>query len=234
MSLLDVAGLSSGYGRVTIVHDVSLTVEAGEIVILLGPNGAGKTTLLRTIAGHLPVDSGRIFLGGTDITELDAYRRSTSGIGYVPQENKVFGSLSVKENLATASLFRPELTGLIEPILERFPRLREREGQRASTLSGGERQMLAVGSAMAGDPSLVVLDEPTAGLAPIFVEEILNWMKEAASRGKGIVWVVEQDPEKIAGAASRAYFMAGGEIRDEKPASELSDPALLRKVLFDG
>lgn len=234
MSLLQIDGLSSGYGRLTVTHDVSMRVEPGEIVILLGPNGAGKTTLLRTIAGHLPVGTGQINLDGVDITSFDAYQRSTNGIGYVPQENKVFGSLSVKENLAAASLFRPELSGLVEPIMDRFPRLRERESQQASTLSGGERQMLAVGSAMAGDPKLVVLDEPTAGLAPMFVDEILDWMKEAAAAGKGIVWVVEQDPERIARAASRAYFMAGGEIRDEKPASELSDPELLRRVLFDG
>ncbi|MGF1618614.1 MAG: ABC transporter ATP-binding protein [Acidimicrobiia bacterium] len=234
MSLLKISDLSSGYGKLTVTHNVSLRVEPGEIVLLLGPNGAGKTTLLRTIAGHLPTQSGQIELQGEDITRFDAYQRSRSGIGYVPQEKKVFGSLSVYENLQAASLFRPEVAPLITPILERFPRLRERQGQMASTLSGGERQMLAVGSAMAGDPRLVLLDEPTAGLAPRFVDEIVTWMKEVADGGNGVIWVVEQDPEKVAGVASRAYFMAGGEIRDEKPSSDLTDPALLRRVLFDG
>lgn len=144
MSLLKVSGLSSGYGKLTVTHNVSLRVEPGEIVLLLGPNGAGKTTLLRTIAGHLPTQGGQIELQGEDITKLDAYQRSRSGIGYVPQEKKVFGSLSVYENLQAASLFRPDVAPLITPILERFPRLRERQGQMASTLSGGERQMLAV------------------------------------------------------------------------------------------
>jgi ABC-type branched-subunit amino acid transport system ATPase component len=234
VSLLEISKLSSGYGKVTVLHDVSLRVEPGEIVLLLGPNGAGKTSLLRAIAGHLPVESGRIELAGDDITHLDAFERSRSGVGYVPQDKKVFGSLSVDENLKAASLFRPDVGPLVEPILERFPRLRERQTQLASTLSGGERQMLAVGSAMAGDPRLVLLDEPTAGLAPRFVDEIVTWMQEVAGGGKGVIWVVEQDPEKVASAASRAYFMAGGEIRDEKPSADLTDPALLRRVLFDG
>ncbi len=234
MSLLQISNLSSGYGKLTVTHDVSLRVESGEIVLILGPNGAGKTTLLRTIAGHLPVQSGRIELKGDDITNLDAYERSRNGVGYVPQEKKVFDSLSVYENLQAASLFRPEVAFLVGPILERFPRLRERSSQMASTLSGGERQMLAVGSAMAGDPNLVLLDEPTAGLAPKFVDEIVSWMQEVAAEGKGVIWVVEQDPEKVASAASRAYFMAGGGIRDEKPSADLTDPDVLRSLLFDG
>jgi branched-chain amino acid transport system ATP-binding protein len=233
VSLLQLSGVSSGYGRITVTHDVSLTVNEGEIVILLGPNGAGKTTLLRTIAGLLPAKSGHVRFGGEDITALDAYERSRVGVGYVPQENKVFGPLSVQENLEAASLFRPDLKNLVDPIMERFPRLRERKAQRASTLSGGERQMLAVGAAMAGDPRLVLLDEPTAGLAPRFVGEIVDWMKTTSEAGKGVLWVVEQDPERVAEVASRAYFMAGGEIRDEKSASELTDPELFRQVLFE-
>lgn len=234
MTLLTVANLSSGYGRLTVTHDVSMSVEEGEIVLLLGPNGAGKTTLVKTIAGHLPVQTGTIAIDGEDVTALDAYERSRIGIGYVPQDKKVFGSLSVEENLAAASLFRPDLGHLVDPIMERFPRLQERKAQPASTLSGGERQMLAVGAAMAGDPKLILLDEPTAGLAPRFVDEIVTWMKETAATGKGVVWVVEQDPERVASAANRAYFVAGGEIRDERSAADLADPELLRQVLFEG
>src|SRR5690606_29265874 len=151
MSLLEVDRVVTGYGRLTVVHEVSLRVEAGEIVALLGPNGAGKTTLLRAIAGHIPTTAGTIRLDGVDITSADAYRRARAGIGYVPQDGNVFRSLSVSDNLAAASLFRPDLRALIGPITQRFPRLAERSNQLASTLSGGERQMLAVGSAMVGD-----------------------------------------------------------------------------------
>ena len=234
MSLLDVAGLSGGYGRLTVVHEASIRVEPGEIVVLLGPNGAGKTTLLRTLAGHLDAKAGSIHLDGADVTNLGAYERARAGVGYVPQDQNVFGPLSVAENLAAASLFRPDLEGLVGPIIGRFPRLGERRNQLASTLSGGERQMLAVGSAMAGDPRLLLLDEPTAGLAPRFVHEIVGWMTEVASEGRGVLWVVEQNPETVLHAATRAYLMAGGEIRDERPASALTDPELLRRVLFDG
>jgi len=225
----------TGYGRLTVVHEVSLRVEAGEIVALLGPNGAGKTTLLRAIAGHIPTTAGTIRLDGVDITSADAYRRARAGIGYVPQDGNVFRSLSVSDNLAAASLFRPDLRALIGPITQRFPRLAERSNQLASTLSGGERQMLAVGSAMVGDPQLLLLDEPTAGLAPRFVQEIVTWMRETASEGRGVVWVVEQNPETVLRAASRAYFMSGGQISHEQAAAELvANPDVLRRVLFDG
>ncbi len=234
MSLLALKGVSGGYGRLTVIHEATLHVESGEIVVLLGPNGAGKTTLLRTIAGHLPVSAGTVMLDGDDVTDRDAFERTRRGVGYVPQEKNVFGSLTVAENLAAASLSQPDLAHLVGPIMDRFPRLGERRAQRASTLSGGERQMLAVGSAMAGDPRILLLDEPTAGLAPRFVDEMVEWMREVAAGGRAVLWVVEQDPERVLGAASRAYLMAGGEIRDERPAASLNDPELLRQVLFDG
>lgn len=235
MSLLEVRDLVAGYGRLTVVHGASLRVEPGEIVVVLGPNGAGKTTLLRTIAGHLPVSGGHVELDGNDMTDLDAYRRARAGIGYVPQEGNVFGPLSVRDNLAAAALFRPELAALVGPITDRFPRLAERSNQLASTLSGGERQMLAVGSAMAGDPRLLLLDEPTAGLAPLFVHEIVNWMKEITDEGRGVLWVVEQNPETVLQAAQRVYFMAGGQLRDEQPADALvGEPETLRRILFEG
>jgi ABC-type branched-subunit amino acid transport system ATPase component len=145
----------------------------------------------------------------------------------------VFGPLTVSENLAAASLSRPDLTGRADAVTRRFPRLAERRSQRASTLSGGERQMLAVGSAMVGEPRLLLLDEPTAGLAPRFVAEIVHWMVETANGGCGILWVVEQNPEAVIDAASRAYFMAGGEVTDERPAATLDDAKLLRQILFD-
>lgn len=231
--MLDIRSLEAGYGKLTIVHGVDLHVAPGEIVLLMGPNGAGKTTLLRTISGHLPTKAGRIQVDGEDISSMSAFERSRLGIGYVPQDDNVFGPLTVSENLAAASLFRPELAARSEEVVDRFPRLAERRSQRASTLSGGERQMLAVGSAMVGDPRLLLLDEPTAGLAPRFVAEIVHWMEEVASGGCGVIWVVEQNPEAVLEAASRAYFMAGGEITDERPAASLDDTELLRQILFD-
>ena len=231
---LELRSITSGYGKLTIVHDVDLTVSAGEIVLVMGPNGAGKTTLLRTISGHLPIQSGQIIQGGSDITSQSAYERAGLGIGYVPQEGNVFRSLTVAENLAAPTLFKPELADGIGKITARFPRLAERRSQLASTLSGGERQMLAVGSAMVASPQLLLLDEPTAGLAPRFVAEIVQWMSDITSQGCGVLWVVEQNPEAVIEAASRVYFMAGGEITDEQPAANLHDADLLRKVLFDG
>lgn len=171
---------------------------------------------------------------GKDISSLSAFERSELGVGYVPQESNVFGSLTVAENLAAATLFRPRLAEHVGSIMRRFPRLQERRTQRASTLSGGERQMLAVGSAMVGGPRLLLLDEPTAGLAPRFVREIVEWMSQVAGDGCGVLWVVEQNPEAVIEAASRAYFMAGGEITQEREASSLHDAELLRQVLFDG
>ncbi len=232
--LLDVNSLSCGYGKLTVVHGVSLDVAPNEIVLLLGPNGAGKSTLLRTIAGHLPVREGSVTLGGTDLTAAGAYERAEAGIGYVPQERNVFRPLTVMENLAAATLFHPELADAVEPIIERFPRLGERRSQLASTLSSGERQMLAVGAAMVGRHRLLLLDEPTAGLAPRFVGELVAWIGEVAATGTGVLWVVEQNPEAVIEVASRAYFMAAGEIRAERPASSLADGEVLRQVLFDG
>ena len=231
---LELRSITSGYGKLTIVHDVDLTVDAGEIVLIMGPNGAGKTTLLRTISGHLPIQSGQIVLGGSDIGSRSAYERADLGIGYVPQEGNVFRSLTVAENLSAPTLFKPELAEGIGKITTRFPRLAERSSQLASTLSGGERQMLAVGSAMVAGPRMLLLDEPTAGLAPRFVDEIVRWMSDITSQGCGVLWVVEQNPEAVIEAASRVYFMAGGEITDEQPAASLHDVDLLRKVLFDG
>lgn len=231
--LLEVEGIHAGYGKVTVVHGASLNVSAGEVVLLLGANGAGKSTLLRAIAGHLPASAGSVRVDGREITSMSAYERSSLGIGYVPQDGNVFGPLSVRENLSAATLFRPELAERTDDVIARFPRLAERLHQQASTLSGGERQMLAVGSAMVADPRLILLDEPTAGLAPRFVGEIVGWMREATSVGCGVLWVVEQNPEAVLEVASRAYFMAGGELVDERLAASLDDAELLRQILFD-
>lgn len=230
---LDVQDLESGYGKLTVIHGASVQVGPGEIVAILGPNGAGKTTLLRTVAGHLPATAGTIRFDDEDLSSADAHRRSLMGIGYVPQDRSVFGTLSVIENLTSATLSRPDVNGEIDGILERFPRLADRRRQLASTLSGGERQMLAVGSVMVGVPRLILLDEPTAGLAPRFVDEIVSWMTQVTTTGGSVVWVVEQNPEVVLEVASRAYVMAGGRITGEYPASELANAQVLSRIMFD-
>ncbi|MPZ54496.1 MAG: ATP-binding cassette domain-containing protein, partial [Acidimicrobiia bacterium] len=182
-SRLEITDLESGYGKVTVLHGLSLRIAPGEIVAVLGPNGAGKSTLLRTIAGHLPPSAGALTFEGTDMTGADAHQRALQGVGYVPQERSVFATLSVIENLNSATLSRSTADGAVDAVLHRFPRLADRRLQQAATLSGGERQMLAVGSVMVGDPRLILLDEPTAGLAPRFVDEIVSWMSQITETG---------------------------------------------------
>ena len=150
--LLEVRGLVSGYGRVTILHGVDLAVAAGEIVVVLGPNGAGKSTLMKTIAGHLQPSEGAVMLDGTDITGRPAQDVAAAGVGYVPQEHNVFRELSVRDNLRVAALSFQGTKNRLEAVFERFPILAQRASQRAATLSGGERQTLAVSSALVGDP----------------------------------------------------------------------------------
>lgn len=232
--LLEVSGVTSGYGKVEVLHDVSLSLAPGELVAVLGPNGAGKTTLLRCLSGQIPATTGTVLLDGADVTGEGAHRRSMLGIGYVPQERNVFGPLSVIDNLMAAALSRPELVAGVDEVLERFPRLAERRGQLASTLSGGERQMLAVGSAMVGRPRLLLLDEPTAGLAPRFVAEIVSWLGRVVAQGCAVLWVVEQDPASVLKVATRAYLMAGGTLRGEHRAAELIDSQVLSRIMFDG
>lgn len=234
--LLDVRGLESGYGKVTILHGIDLTVAAGEIVAVLGPNGAGKSTLLKSIAGHLMLTRGEILLDGERIdSKLDAAGISKAGVGYVPQEHNVFGRLSVLENLSLGALGRPDqMNAAVEASLKRFPILRDRASQKASTLSGGERQILAISSAIMLAPRLILLDEPTSGLSPVFVETIVDWIVELAAEGStGVLWVVEQNPEPILKVSSRTYMLEAGQISREMASAELLEEGRVRQVLLE-
>ena len=229
---LDVAGLTSGYGNVTILHGLDFSARPGEITCVLGPNGAGKSTLMKTIAGQLAVTGGDIKIGGTSIAGFGPLRTCKAGVGYVPQERNVFTELTVRDNLAAASLAFAGAAAKIDDVFNRFPILQERARQRASTLSGGERQTLAIAMALLAEPEIILLDEPTAGLAPIFVDRIVDWIRELAGRGMCVVWVVEQNPEKILAISGTTFVIEAGRNKDVLESRSLLAPGMLARVLL--
>ena len=231
--LLEVQGLVSGYGKVTVLHGVTFNVPAGEIIVVLGPNGAGKSTLMKTVAGHLTPTSGTVTLDGADITGLSAGDAARCGVGYVPQEQNVFRELTVRDNLRVAGLQFAGMQDRLDAVFTRFPFLAERANQRAATLSGGERQTLAVSSALVGDPRVLLLDEPSAGLAPLFIKRMVTWVQELADTGMGVAWVVEQNPEMVLAASTRTYLVEGGRVTDTFVSKELLKPGRLNELLLE-
>jgi len=229
---LDLKGVKSGYGKVQILHGIDMTAPPREITAVLGPNGAGKSTLMKTIAGHLPATSGEIHYRGNSLIGHSALSICKAGIGYVPQERNVFAELTVRDNLGAASLAFEGAGERIAEVLKRFPILGERAEQHASTLSGGERQTLAIAMALVTGPDILILDEPTAGLAPIFVDRILSWVRELAEDGMGVIWVVEQNPEKILAEAGAAYVIDAGRNSETTAAKTLLEPGRLEEVLL--
>jgi len=225
--MLQAASVSAGYDRVTVLRDASLTVNAGELVTVVGSNGAGKSTLLKVLAGLLPARDGRVLFEGADITRTKAERRVTAGIALVPEGRRLFGPLSVAENLELGAYSvrrspNTEVASRREQVFALFPVLSERLGQRADTLSGGEQQMLAVGRALMSGPRMLLLDEPSLGLAPLVVREIFAALD--VLRGKGMtVLLVEQDARLALKHADRGYVMRTGQIVLEGTASDLLD-----------
>lgn len=229
---LEVKALKSGYGKVQILHGVDITVPAGEITAVLGANGAGKSTLMKTIAGHLPVMSGDINHNGQSLNNLGPLHICKAGIGFVPQQANVFAELTVRDNLQVSSFAFEGAAGRVAEVLRRFPILKERSDQLASTLSGGERQTLAIATALVAGPDILVLDEPTAGLAPIFVDRIVNWVTELVQEGMGVAWVVEQNPEKILAVSRKAYVIDAGKNSAITDSETLLEPGRLEEVLL--
>jgi len=229
---LEVRGLKSGYGKVQILHGIDFTVKPGEITTVLGANGAGKSTLMKTVAGHLPVMEGEIHYKGNSLNGHSALSICKLGIGYVPQSSNVFAELSVRDNLAAASLAFEGADERVRDVLRRFPILEERANQDASTLSGGERQTLAIGTALVAAPDILILDEPTAGLAPIFVDRIVDWVRELSREGVCFFWIVEQTPEKILGISETAYVIDAGRNSETVEAKSLLEPGRLEEVLL--
>ena len=225
--------LSVFYGPVQALRGVSLTVARGECVALLGSNGAGKTTLLRAISGLIRPRSGTISFDGFSIDAISAERRVRAGLAHAPERRRIFPGLTVRENLEVATAawrtFGGSITADLDRVYALFPRLRERRGQYGWSLSGGEQQMLAVGRALMSRPKVLLLDEPSLGLAPLIAEEVYDRLAEIGRLGVTIL-VVEQNTAMALSVASRAYLLEHGSIVLEGPASELADHPRIREA----
>jgi len=232
-TILEVHQLVAGYGKSEVLHGVSLEVLAGGIVTMVGANGAGKSTLLRSIFGLTDIHSGVIKFKGTVITGWPPHAITSHGLALVPQERNVFPSLTVRENLEMGgfTVDRATLEERIERVFERFPRLRERQRQKAGTLSGGERQMLAIGRGLMTSPELLMLDEPSLGLAPKIVEIVFEQIRLIRESGT-TVFLVEQNARRALAIADRAYVLELGHIRHQGSGQELlNDPEVQRAYL---
>ncbi len=228
-NVLTLEKLSAGYGEAHVLHDVSLSVPAGQSLALLGRNGMGKTTLLNTIVGVTRYRGGRIILDGRDITGLRPDQRAHAGIGWVPQERNIFKSLTVEENLT--AIARPG-AWTVEKIYDMFPRLKERRQNLGSQLSGGEQQMLAIGRALILNPRIMLLDEPLEGLAPILVEELLVALQRIIREEKISAILVEQNAKKILGIVDHAVIIErGGIVHQGDSLSLRNDQATLETYL---
>jgi len=215
MSLLEVKDVVSGYGEMEILHGVSIRVEKGEIVSIIGPNGAGKSTLMKTVFGLLRAWEGHVLFAGEEITRLTPERIVRKGLCYVPQENNVFSTLTVQENLEMGAFIRDDdYRQRIEEIYELFPALKDRRNTRVGTLSGGMRQMVALGRALMLDPKMLLLDEPSAGLAPLVVEMIFERIRAINRQGVTFL-IVEQNARKALENSHRGYVLVDGQNRLE-------------------
>lgn len=229
--MLSVNHLTAAYGQVSVLHGVSLTVQKGQLVTLIGSNGAGKTTTMRAISGMLSPKSGEIHLNGEDITGLPAHRISRMGLAHSPEGRRVFPTQSVRDNLLLGAFTRltygrdrGDVESDLNRALDLFPRLREREHQLAGTLSGGEQQMLAMARALMLKPEVLLLDEPSMGLAPILVEEVFQIIRRLKNEGITML-LVEQFAAAALSVADYGYVMENGRISVEGPATELqNDP----------
>jgi branched-chain amino acid transport system ATP-binding protein len=215
--VLEIKGIDVNYGDVQVIWDVSFTVNPGEIVALIGANGAGKSTILRTISGILTPRKGEILLDGAPLHTIEPYRLIEMGVAHVPEARRLFPEMSVEENLEMGSLrgeARVKREQTKNMVFDMFPRLKERARQSSGTLSGGEQQMLAIGRGLMGLPKIVMLDEPSLGLAPILVKSIFTIVKKIRDEGKTVL-IVEQNVRQTLAAADRAYVLETGKITKE-------------------
>lgn len=236
MALLEVENLHVYYGQIHALKGISLQVEPGKIVTLLGANGAGKSTTLKTISGLLRPRQGRVTLAGEDLTALAPHAIVANGVVQVPEGRRIFGQLTVQENLEMGAYTRTDRSGILadlDRVFTLFGRLKERRGQVAGTLSGGEQQMLAIGRALMGHPQVLLLDEPSMGLAPVLVEQIFETIKDINRQGTTIL-LVEQNAYMALTVAHRGYVLQTGEIALAGSASELQANEEVRKAYLGG
>jgi len=230
--MLDVAGLRSGYGRIPILNGVTFAVREGEFVGILGHNGMGKTTLLKALMGFLPATGGRVSFGGSDVTAAAPFRRARLGMGYVPQGREIFPALTVIENLRMGCVNRGAATdGIIAPVLEAFPRLRPLLERPGGALSGGEQQILAIARCLCGNPRLVLLDEPTEGIQPSIIEEIVETLLRLRATSGLTIILVEQNLDFIAALSQRVLVIQKGAITREIAPSDLTNSSLVGEFI---
>lgn len=232
MAMLEIRDLEVYYGVIQAIKGISFDVNEGEVIALIGANGAGKTTTLHTITGLLPAKAGSITFEGQDITKIPGYKIVSEGMAHVPEGRRVFAQLSVLQNLRMGAYTRKdknEIEETLKIVYKRFPRLEERQNQMAGTLSGGEQQMLAMGRALMSHPKIILMDEPSMGLSPIFVNEIFDIIKKVSSGGTTVL-LVEQNAKKALSIADRAYVLETGKIVLEGRASDLLNDNSIKKA----
>ncbi|XVQ13889.1 ABC transporter ATP-binding protein [Spirillospora sp. CA-255316] len=232
--LLEIRDIHVHYGKIAALKGVSVEVGQGEIVTLIGANGAGKTTTLKTISGLRPLSSGSIVFDGTDISRTPGHKRVLAGIGQAPEGRGIFPGMTVEENLLMGAYARKGDFGAeLEEAYELFPRLAERKSQAGGTMSGGEQQMLAIGRALMAKPKVLLLDEPSMGLAPMLVQQIFSIIQEINRRGTTVL-LVEQNAQQALQIANRAYVLETGRVVKAAPAAELLDDPQVRAAYLGG
>lgn len=232
MAMLEIKDLEVYYGMIQAIKGVSFEVSEGEVIALIGANGAGKTTILHTITGLLEAKKGSVIFDGKDITKIPAHKIVSMGMAHVPEGRRVFANLSVLQNLKMGAYTRKdknEIEETLKTVYKHFPRLEERKNQPAGTLSGGEQQMLAMGRALMSHPRIILMDEPSMGLSPIFVNEIFDIIKEVSAEGTTVL-LVEQNAKKALSISDRAYVLETGKIVLEGKAEELLDNESIKKA----
>ena len=232
MAMLEVKDLQVYYGMIQAIKGISFEVNQGEVIALIGANGAGKTTILHTVTGLIAPKAGSIVFEGQDITKIPAHKIVSMGMAHVPEGRRVFAQLSVYDNLKMGAYTRKdknEIEESLEMVYKRFPRLEERKNQMAGTLSGGEQQMLAMGRALMSKPKIILMDEPSMGLSPIFVNEIFNIIQDVSASGTTVL-LVEQNAKKALSIADRAYVLETGNIALEGDAKVLMNDDSIKKA----
>jgi len=232
MSYLIGEGMTGGYGSVDILHDCTIAVDQGEIAVIVGPNGAGKSTAMKAVFGMLNIHTGKIMLDGEDITALTPQARVAKGMAFVPQTNNIFPSMSVEQNLEMgAFLRRDDINGTLQQVYDLFPILKQKRNQNAGELSGGQRQQVAVGRALMTQPKVLMLDEPTAGVSPIVMDELFDLIIDIARTGLSIL-MVEQNARQALNIADKGYVLVQGRNRfTDTGAALMANPDVRRSFL---